>query len=86
MMGSQYACVFCHGQDARGGVHLMMMQVMDAPDIRWAALAGLDTFRAAVVDGKRPNGEALSSDMPRWNLNDDDLADLATFLKSPSLL
>lgn len=110
MMGSQYACVSCHGQDASGGVHLMMMQVMDAPDIRWSALAGevegeqqagdehddehaeahaeydLETFRLAVVEGKHPNGERLSNDMPRWNVSDDDLADLATFLNSPSFL
>ncbi len=40
----------------------------------------------AVVEGKHPNGERLSNDMPRWNLSEDDLADLAAFLKSPSLL
>lgn len=84
MMSGQLGCVSCHGQDARGGVHFMMMQLMDAPDIRWAALAGLDTFRDAVVEGKRPNDEILSSEMPRWNISDDDLADLAEFLKSPS--
>ncbi len=106
MMGSQYACVSCHGQDARGGVHFMMMQVMDAPDIRWSALAGemeganqeedehdeahaeydLETFRLAVVEGKHPNGKSLSIDMPRWNVSDDDLADMAEFLISPSFL
>ena len=86
MMGSQLACVSCHGQDARGGVHTMMMQVMDAPDMRYVALAGLDTFRAAVVDGIRPNGDRLSNDMPRWNFSDDDLADLAAFLKSPAIM
>jgi putative membrane protein len=86
MMGSQLACVSCHGEDARGGVHTMMMQVMDAPDMRWAALAGLDTFRNAVVNGKRPNGDSLSNDMPRWNFSDDDLSDLAAFLKSPAIM
>lgn len=104
MMGSQPACVSCHGRDARGGVHMMMMQVMEAPDIRWLALAGevegaqqaggehdeahseydLETFRLAVVEGKHPNGERLSNDMPRWNLSDENLSDLADFLKSIS--
>lgn len=106
MMGSQLACVSCHGQDARGGVHTMMMQVMDAPDIRWLTLAGevegaqqagdehddehaeihaeynLETFRLAVVEGEHPNSERLSNDMPRWNLSDEDLSELADFLKS----
>ncbi len=106
MMGSQLACVSCHGQDARGGVHTMMMQLMEAPDIRWLALAGevegadqggdehddehaeghaeydLESFRLAVVEGKHPNGERLSNDMPRWNLSDEDLSDLADYLKS----
>jgi putative membrane protein len=40
----------------------------------------------AVVEGKHPNGEQLSSEMPRWNIGDGDLEDLAEFLKSPSLL
>jgi hypothetical protein len=88
----------------------MMMQVMDAPDIRWQALSGemeekdaegdehddehaqvhaeydLETFRLAVVEGEHPNGDELSNDMPRWNVKDDDLADLAAFLKSPSIM
>ena len=40
----------------------------------------------AVVEGKHPNGERLSNDTSRWNPSADDLADLAAFLKSPSLL
>ncbi len=42
----------------------------------------LDTFRRAVVEGKHPDGESLSRNMPRWNLGDDDLTDLAAFLQS----
>ena len=101
MMGGQLACVSCHGPDGRGGLHTMHMQVMDAPDIRWSALAGeqeeageadghehahaeyaLETFGLAVVDGQHPNGVPLSSEMPRWNMSDDDLADLAAYLQS----
>lgn len=82
MMGSQLTCASCHDSDGSGGPHSMHMQLMDAPDIRWAALAGLDTFRGLAVEGVRPTGEILSSDMPRWNLSDEDLLDLADFLRS----
>ena len=40
-----------------------------------------DTFRLAVVEGRHPNGAALSSDMPRWNIGDDALTDLMNYLK-----
>jgi hypothetical protein len=41
MMGAgPLACSSCHGPDARGGVHTMHMDVMDAPDIRFSALSG----------------------------------------------
>ena len=39
MMGGRLACVSCHGIDATGGEHMMHMEVMDAPDIRWSELA-----------------------------------------------
>lgn len=42
----------------------------------------LEAFRTAVTEGKHPDGEPLSKDMPRWKLNDQDLADLFEFLKS----
>ena len=110
MMGARLSCASCHGQEARGGVHMMHMRVMDAPDIRWPVLAGevgeehagdgdpkdehaeahagydLVNFRMAVVEGKHPNGERLSAEMPRWQISDGDLEDLAEFLRSPSLL
>jgi cytochrome c oxidase subunit 2 len=98
MMGNIYTCASCHGPDARGGVHVMHMQTMDAPDIRWSALAAheeeeeahqdehgeydLETFRLAVVEGQHPDGEPLSDDMPRWNMSEQDLADLAEYLQS----
>ena len=42
----------------------------------------LETFRQAVVEGQHPNGEALSREMPRWALDEEDLADLFAFLKT----
>lgn len=41
-----------------------------------------DMFRQAVVEGKHPDGEVLSTDMPRWEMSDQDLADLFEYLKS----
>jgi len=100
MMGASLSCASCHGDDGRGGVHPMHMQVMDAPDIRYTTLSiegdehgedehsdehgeyGLDAFRQAVVSGQHPNGNPLNRDMPRWHMNDADLADLFEFIKT----
>lgn len=38
MMGGRYACVSCHGTDANGGHHVMHMEIMDSPGIRWSTL------------------------------------------------
>lgn len=103
MMQGRLSCASCHGADARGGVHTMHMEAMDAPNIRWAALSGhddehedaaggddhdedtgydLDAFRMAVVEGLHPDGSRLSDDMPRWEMSDEDLNDLAEYLRS----
>lgn len=42
----------------------------------------LEMFKLAVVEGKHPDGEALSDEMPRWKMSDQDLEDLYEFLKS----
>jgi hypothetical protein len=39
MMGSYLTCSACHGQEARGGVYRIHMQVVEAPDIRYSALS-----------------------------------------------
>lgn len=86
MMNGQLACASCHGPDGRGGVHSMgMMQRMDAADIRWSTIEDeFDTekFRLAVEEGKDPDGTQLSTDMPRWKMSDEDIADLIAFLKT----
>lgn len=41
----------------------------------------LEDFRKAVVSGQHPDGNSLKRDMPSWQLNDDDLADLFDYLK-----
>jgi hypothetical protein len=98
MMDGALACVSCHGSDGHGGVHPMHMQTMDAPPITYDALvqmmveesggtpqpAGytLEDFRRSVVLGQHPDGDQLDQDMPRWQMNDADLADLLDFLKT----
>jgi hypothetical protein len=62
-----------------------MMQGMDAKDIRWSVLQDefdAEKFRLAVVKGQDPDGTQLKQDMPRWNISNDDLDDLISFLKT----
>lgn len=86
MMGGQLACVSCHGPGGKGGRHGMgMMQTMVSKDIRWSVLQpefDAEKFKLAVVKGQDPDGTQLKQDMPRWNISDDDLADLISFLKT----
>jgi len=42
----------------------------------------IEDFQRAVVDGKHPDGKSLKDDMPRWNISEEDLVDLADYLKS----
>lgn len=41
----------------------------------------MEKFRRAVVEGRHPDGEPLSREMPRWRMSDEDLADLFEYLK-----
>ncbi len=92
MRGGQLACASCHGPNGRGGVHDMGMmpnmnatQTMTAKDIRWSALKeefDAEKFRLAVTKGQDPDGTQLNANMPRWNIGNDDLADLITYLKT----
>jgi hypothetical protein len=85
MGGGDLTCASCHGPDGQGGIHTMHMETMEALDIRWAVLQDefdVEKFRLAVVEGQDPDGTQLDSDMPRWDIGDDDLADLIAFLKT----
>ncbi len=96
MMGSYLTCAACHANDGHGGTHYMHMQVMDAPAINYGGLVEIkkkdsgtapngytpNDFRAAVVEGRDTAGEPLNQDMPRWQMSDQDLADLLAFLKT----
>ncbi|MFN2290783.1 MAG: hypothetical protein ACK2UC_06310, partial [Anaerolineae bacterium] len=50
MMGGYLTCASCHGPNARGGLHVMHMETMDAPDIRWSALAAHEEEEGAHQD------------------------------------
>lgn len=43
---------------------------------------GFEDFKNAVENGRHPDGESLSRDMPRWRMSDADLKDLMNYLKS----
>ena len=73
---------------------MMMGQEMDASPIYYDALAQmaqkdagkstytLDDFHKAVIQGQDIDSSALSQDMPRWQMSDQDLIDLFAFLKT----
>jgi len=96
MMGSYYTCASCHGKDGHGGTHYMHMQIMNAPAINYDALIdmkkedsggnptdySLNDLRGVVVEGHDTAGETLGQNMPRWQMSDEDLADLLAFLKT----
>ena len=42
----------------------------------------LEMFRKAVIEGQHPDGEPLKQEMPRWQMDDQDLEDLFDFLKT----
>jgi ABC-type branched-subunit amino acid transport system substrate-binding protein len=91
---SLYPCSGCHGTDARGGVEAGV----SAPSIRWSHLvepaavkspAGStrppyeeSSFARALRDGRDSAGRAFDPVMPRYAIDDRDLADLVAFLRA----
>lgn len=86
MMHGRTACVTCHGVDGKGGRRGMgPMATMEAKDIRWSTLTkefSEPQFAVLLREGREPDGKMLSTDMPRWQIADDDITDLVTFLKT----
>jgi cytochrome c oxidase subunit II len=86
-------CVACHGVRGRGGVPFMNTNLQSG-DIREVMLnfesapgkPGApdpeSVFKHAVTKGLEPSGEALDIVMPRWQMEDADLADLIAYLKT----
>lgn len=92
MQGAAVACANCHGKTGSGGGEGWI----DAPDIRWFALtkpygarrAGGEarppydraSFARALRIGQAPDGVALDSSMPRFDLADDEIDALIAHL------
>ncbi len=97
MRRDEMSCATCHGLDGSGGTVRMMMTSVEAPDIRWEHLVeeehhegeGEDhpaytvaSFKRAVSEGVDPSGEELHWMMPRWEMTDEQLNDLISYLQS----
>ena len=85
-------CVSCHGPQGRGGVPVMMLDKVPT-DITYAHLSEPhqdgdhkpytdDLIKRAVTQGVDSNGERLDPYMPRWQMSDQDFADLLAYLKT----
>ena len=79
---ARFPCAGCHGQTAGGRAE----GATDAPPITWQALAASDrpggsydlaAFARLLREGIRPDGSAILSLMPRYDLGDDQIAALA---------
>jgi len=69
----------------------MMMTSFETPNITWPVLTGQHenhapyteaTLKDAITRGLEPNGEQLEIYMPRWQMSDEDLNDLISFLRT----
>jgi mono/diheme cytochrome c family protein len=84
---SRFPCAGCHGQTAGGRVE----GAIKAPPITWPALAAADrpggsydiaAFARLLREGIRPDGSTILSVMPRYDLDDAQIAALASFLQA----
>jgi hypothetical protein len=94
MTDGRLACADCHGSDGRGGTVRMMMSSFEAPDIRYHTLTENahsadhadhppytdEDIKRAITEGIDPSGEPLEWLMPRWDITDEQLNDLISFL------
>lgn len=88
-------CVNCHGEDGQGGAFGGMMGGrLNVPDIRYSTLSEPheedgeqhegwtdDEIARAVRLGEEPDGDDLSTYMPRWDMSDDEMGALLSYLK-----
>ena len=94
MVMMSLSCATCHGADGHG----LQTPMFTSPDITYANLtdpSGMiepdgergptytdDEIRRAVVEGIDPEGEPLNWVMPRWQLTDAQMQDLAAYLRT----
>lgn len=79
------SCAACHHADGSGGVHLPGGAV--SADLRYRSLVTGQTppytlalLERAISTGVDNTGQRLSPVMPRWQLSDADLRDVATYV------
>jgi cytochrome c oxidase subunit 2 len=91
MMQAPLACVTCHGPKGRGGTVQFMMQTFDVPNITWPELTAQhmdhapyteETLKQAITQGIDPAGNPLEYPMPRWQMSEQDLNDLISFIET----
>ena len=82
MMAGMGGCAMCHGADGHGG------QMMGRPEpcntFKCLSAVGYnnDLTKRAITQGIGANGRQLDLMMPRWQMSDDDLDDVITYLKT----
>lgn len=82
MMSGMGGCAMCHGIDGHGG------QMMGRPEpcntFKCLSAEGFteDLVKRAIIHGIDQNGKQLDLMMPRWQMSDNDLNDLITYLKT----
>jgi ABC-type branched-subunit amino acid transport system substrate-binding protein len=84
-------CISCHGADGRGSDNALA-----SSNVSWNAMTSPDkhqhgqrvhapydeeTLARAITAGIDPDGNSLEAVMPRYNLSDEDMADLIAYLK-----
>ena len=86
-------CAMCHGVNAQG----MRMMMMEVPPLKWSYLTDPkghthpngrkhppfteSSFKTCVLAGIDPEGNRLSTMMPRWQMSNEDLDSLIDYLK-----
>jgi cytochrome c len=85
------SCAACHGADAGGGKNtIASFGPYVAPPLQWSVLTSTQdgvpytesSFIAAVRTGIAPEGYRLHHPMPTWELKDEHLSEIITFLKT----
>ncbi|MDW7732114.1 MAG: cytochrome c [Methanolobus sp.] len=85
-------CVSCHATDGKGGVSIMMGNVIP-PDIRYKSLSSgeqhmnhvpydEESLKKAIREGIDSEGIPLDLTMPRWEMADEDVNGLIGHLKT----
>jgi mono/diheme cytochrome c family protein len=78
-------CAACHGEDGRGGKPVEGLTIVP-PNVSKAVNRGIggmskEEFANLLKWGELPNGKALSHEMPRFDVPDDEVSDLLDYIR-----